>query len=479
MENAFITQELRSKMYNDRAVRTAITKQSHLLFFNIYFASYVTHETARFQKELFSLTEDQSVTMVVAVAFRGSGKSTIMNMSYPLWAILGEQQKKFVVMLSQTQRQARQHLMNLKRELESNNLLKADLGPFQEQTDEWGSYALVIPQYEAKIMAASTEQSIRGLRHGPHRPDLIICDDIEDLESVKTKEGRNKTHDWLVGDVIPAGDQKTRIIVVGNLLHEDSLLMRLRQGIAEGKLNGTFRAYPLIDEQGSIAWPGKYPNQESLEQLKRAIGNESAWQREYLLRIISDSERVVHPEWIHRYPGSAPRKNAWLAATAIDLAISKKDSADFTAMVSAVVHEYDEDMRIYILPDPVNERLSFPETFERAKQVCFAVGIGEPSKLFVEDVGYQRALIELLNRDGIHAEGTSVSGNDKRTRLALTTELIRNGQILFPESGTEQLIQQLVGFGVEKHDDLADAFSMLILKILGQNGFVPSVVTIG
>lgn len=50
-------------------------------------------------------------------------------------------------------------------------------------------------------------------------------------------------------------------------------------------------------------------------------------------------------------------------------------------------------------------------------------------------------------------------------RLSMTTSMIKNGQILFPPTGTEELIQQLTGFGVEKHDDLADAFVMAVLKV--------------
>jgi hypothetical protein len=33
------------------------------------------------------------------------------------------------------------------------------------------------------------------------------------------------------GEVIPAGDRNTRLIIVGNLLHEDSLLMRIKEEI--------------------------------------------------------------------------------------------------------------------------------------------------------------------------------------------------------------------------------------------------------
>jgi len=188
MENTLI-----EKMLADSAVRRKIVQESHFWFFHTYFAHYVQHETAQFQKEIISLSENDDIPLSVIVAFRGSGKSTMMTLSYPIWAILGRQQKKFIIILSQTQKQAKQHFVNLKNELETNEVLRKDLGPFKDQSNEWGMNALVIPQYDARIIVASCEQSVRGMRHGPHRPDLIICDDVEDLQSNKTREGRDKT----------------------------------------------------------------------------------------------------------------------------------------------------------------------------------------------------------------------------------------------------------------------------------------------
>lgn len=82
-------------------------------------------------------------------------------------------------------------------------------------------------------------------------------------------------------------------------------------------------------------------------------------------------------------------------------------------------------------------------------------------ELFVESVAYQEALPQMLEHHGIKATAIKPKG-DKRTRLALTSTAIKSGIIKFPRQGCEQLIEQLVGFGVEKHDDLADAFSLLI-----------------
>ena len=50
--------------------------------------------------------------------------------------------------------------------------------------------------------------------------------------------------------------------------------------------------------------------------------------------------------------------------------------------------------------------------------------------------------------------------------------------MLFPRHGAEELISQLTGFGIEKHDDLADAFSILMLKIMEEDTGGPNVFVI-
>jgi hypothetical protein len=86
-------------MLKDQKVRTAITKESHWYFFHLYFAHYVKYATASFHNEMFDLTEDESLGNFFVVAFRGCGKSTILTTSYPIWAILGKPQKKFILIL--------------------------------------------------------------------------------------------------------------------------------------------------------------------------------------------------------------------------------------------------------------------------------------------------------------------------------------------------------------------------------------------
>ena len=458
-----------NEVIHNQKLRKQLAIESHYWFFHIYLSHYVEYPTADFQKEMFSITEDESIQQAVIVAFRGSAKSTIFSLSYPLWSILGKPHMRHVVLLSQTSNQVKMVLKNIRRELENNELLRKDFGKLDVGTDEWKSNSIVIEKYSARISALSTGESIRGIRHLNYRPELIICDDIEDLQSVKNKEMRDKTSSWFLGDVIPIGAENTKVIVIGNLLHEDSLVVRLREKIKQKEFNGIFRSYPLIDDNNQVLWPGRFPNEEAINRQKQKVGDIASWSREYLLKIVSNSERVIHPEWIQYYD-QLPKDyldNLELIATGVDLAIKITDSSDYTTAVSSyLLSLFDGKYKIYILPNPINEKITFTDTVIRLKTLSKILGNGQNTLLYVEDVGYQYACIETLINEGFYVEGVKPKGQDKRARLALTSSLIQNGTIMFPRKGAESLINQLIGFGFEKHDDLVDAFTILILKLM-------------
>jgi predicted phage terminase large subunit-like protein len=64
-------------------------------------------------------------------------------------------------------------------------------------------------------------------------------------------------------------------------------------------------------------------------------------------------------------------------------------------------------------------------------------------------------------------EGIPAIG-DKRARLKIAAQYIKNGTVLFPRHGAEELIIQLLNFGNEEHDDLVDALVYLILELIKQ-----------
>jgi len=194
-----------------------------------------------------------------------------------------------------------------------------------------------------------------------------------------------------------------------------------------------------------------------------------AWQREYMLKLVPEEGQIIKDEWIQYYD-SVPDDIIVFRGTGVDLAISKKASADYTAMVSGKLAEEKEKPKVYVMPNPVNERLSGFETTERARRVSLGLGDNENlTPLWVEDVAYQRMQVEAMIKAGLPATSIKVS-TDKRARLMTISSYVENGTVVFPRKGCEDLLLQLTGFGVEAHDDLVDAFVYMVQGLMNQYG---------
>lgn len=299
---------------NDIAVRTALVYQNHEAFCSIYLRRHLKYEFAWFHKEMFRITESYQHKLNVFMAFRGSGKSTILNLSNVLWSILGKHQKKFALIVSKTRIQSQSHFDNIKQELEENELLKHDLGPFQATKEDWGAYTIEIPKYGAKIMCIGANQNIRGLKYRDHRPDLIICDDIEDINSFNDREEIKTLYDWFMGELWSIGDETTNIVVLGNLLSPYSIMIKLYKAIKKKEMPGIFKAYPLLDDYNRILWSAKYPDAKTIKEIERGLPRPkqfdlySIFCREYLLDMsLVDTNEMLEK---HKTPIRAGGKTA-------------------------------------------------------------------------------------------------------------------------------------------------------------------------
>jgi predicted phage terminase large subunit-like protein len=240
--------------------------------------------------------------------------------------------------------------------------------------------------------------------------------------------------------------------------------------------------YSLVndaDEWDSCVWKAAFPNQAAIDDQRELVGP-IAWEREYKLKVVAEEGAVITPEDIHYY--DAPPKGAVAAIKGhgIDLAISEKASADYTANVSGDVF-YVEDKppygagdtpKIFIRPDPFNEHVNFHEFMKYVRGIPGERG--GANLFFVEDVAYQKAAIQEMIRAMLPVTAMKPQA-DKRARLQVVAPYVKNGTVLFPRTGCEQLLAQLFGFGVEAHDDLVDALVYLILGLVEQGLELPKI----
>jgi predicted phage terminase large subunit-like protein len=143
-------------------------------------------------------------------------------------------------------------------------------------------------------------------------------------------------------------------------------------------------------------------------------------------------------------------------------AISEKSSADKTAILIGRVYRTKDLLSLYILPNIINKRMDYPSAKETLKNLSNTINPKRKSTILVEQVASQAFMLQDLQKAGYPAIGVELHGQDKPARLRIASDFVKNGNVFFPKNCSSELVDQLLNFGVERYDDLADAFSMLV-----------------
>ncbi|KKN16785.1 hypothetical protein LCGC14_0972470 [marine sediment metagenome] len=449
------TKEIVKEALKTRRGRKAYARRSLAHFTYIYLGHYIKYDTPDFHLEIYKDLGRTDIDFLELLAFRGSAKSTIASLALALWSAVTDR-KNFIIILSDTFAQAKMHIQNIIYELENNELLIRDFGPFKLK-EEWTSTNIILA-VGVRILSRSRGQRIRGLRHKQYRPDLIVGDDLENNELVRTKEQRDKTSEWWNGEVIPAIDtDKGMVVLIGSLLHSDSLMARQKALILKEGI-GVLKEYPIMREDGEILWHQRY-TKEDIEKLRIRVGTRY-FQREYLLKLVPEDGQVIKK--VHYYQ-KLPKIKA--ISIGVDLAISQKETADYTAIN---VIGKGEDNNFYNLRN-IAGRWNFNTTLTKVNDTYKdyrGAHAGIPLYLGIEDVAYQHSAIEEYHRRfGIKPKAVKVS-KDKRARLEAIEPYFVSEQVFFREEGDEDVVTEILNFGIEAHDDRMDAFEISLSQLL-------------
>lgn len=156
---------------------------------------------------------------------RGNAKSTWTTFGLILHCA-AYKKRRYPMIVSETGPQAQSFLSFIKAELESNERLAQDFPELVGEGPVWRA-DWIITRNGIKIHAAGAGQKLRGFRHGSRRPDLVICDDLENDESVESADQRKKLEKWFFKALMKIGNKATVYIVIGTILHAESLLQGL------------------------------------------------------------------------------------------------------------------------------------------------------------------------------------------------------------------------------------------------------------
>jgi predicted phage terminase large subunit-like protein len=239
-------------------------------FARTYFPHYIQYDNSVVHDFLYSelpaLLESSRGEHEAIAAPRGEAKSTLVSQIFVLWCV-ARKIKHYPLIIMDSYDQAAMMIEAIKAELEFNPRLSQDFPEICGQGRVWRE-GLIVTANDIKIQGAGSGKKLRGLRHGPYRPDLVICDDLENDENVVSLEQRDKTERWLNRTVLNLGppDGSMDVIVIGTVLHYDSVLSR----VLKNPLWKT-RVFRSV-----IEWPDRMDLWEKWEELLLNDGDAAA-----------------------------------------------------------------------------------------------------------------------------------------------------------------------------------------------------------
>lgn len=423
---------------------------------------------------------------VAIAAPRGHAKSTAITHSYILASVLFRE-RSFVLIISGTEAQSINFLNDIKQEIAENEDLKRLFGNMtfvkEAETD------IIVKMQDGhrfRIMAKGSEQKLRGVKWDAKRPDLVVCDDIEEDEQVMSKDRREKFRRWFYGALLPALAPGGVIRMVGTILHMDSLLERLmpeyqlavkmkRKLLQETALkvwtdhptswrSAKYRAHsPDFDE---VLWSDMWPADRLIEKRDdyRAQGLPDVYAQEYLNVPLDESTAYFRKkDFQDTLPIDKHKVLNYYITT--DLAIGEKDRSDYTVFLVAGM---DENGILYV-KNVVRARMDAREIIEN---VFTLETMYKPVAFGIEEGQIQKSLGPFLYEE-MHKRNTYPNilllkpSIDKIERARSISARMRASGVKFEKMADwfPTLEDEMMRFPRDKHDDQVDCMAYLGLML--------------
>ena len=501
-------------------IRRALAAMDLAYFGRAYLPHYFSRPSPQFHAELDTLWRDGVLKGIVPIgdnaklvdaqdgcrrataAPRGHAKSTNLTFKGSLHAAL-YRYKRYIIILSDTSDQANGFLSAIKDELEDNGAIREDFGDLTGGV--WRENVIITSQ-GVRIDAIGAGQKIRGRKRKNWRPDLMVLDDIENDENVRTVEQRKKLENWFYKAVSKAGDTYTDIVYIGTLLHYDSLLAKVLKNPAyrsvKYKAVQSFSTSPLwetwesiytdLGNEGRELEAKKFfeKNREEMlagtkvlweEKLSyydlmvtRVSEGEASFNSELQNEPVNPDDCLFNEEWFDYYnPEDMDFSSADFRFYGfVDPSLGKNRRADYSAILTGALEV--PTGYLYILDADIVRRhpdAIISDVLQKADWIQRTYG-KRYVKFGVETVQFQWFLKEQLAKSSARARiylpiEEVPQSSDKVLRIQTLQPDIKNKYIKFSRRH-KLLLEQLQYFPMADHDDGPDALEGL--RTIAQGG---------
>lgn len=457
-------------------------------FFRYYFPHRLDAELEPFHMRLIdtSLYEPRGLVLFPA----GHGKTTLISELGPILRLIRDPNSRGVI-IQKNDDDAAAVMASIKAELEQNEKLIADWGPFkpdpqtypQDEGKRWQSTWIDV-HHRTRIHKSPTIAAFgAGARNVlGHRSDWLVCDDVVTEKNSATDEQRYKHLQWFTLAVETSGEKKRTgepagyLTVVGTMFHPHDLYASI---MAKRKADGTpvykhHREDAIKDEATQeTLWPKRWSWQELMD-LRADIGALS-FNKRYRNMPVDESEQNFDEATIRGLP---PHKGCldhdrdygdydldWRIIQSFDPAIGTSRGHKFCGHLVIGIPPDAKDHRYLIEID--RSQLTMPQQVDRIIHTSLKYPNIQTSVLEVNayQKGLQQAIEERCEQMGIPPIHMTphVTGRNKQDPdigLPSLQPLVEKYLLRFPygnEEGrrrSEMLIQEMVEYPFFAYSDL-------------------------
>ncbi len=418
--------------------------------------------TPPFHKEAWALyASDAPAAMVIAP--RDHAKSTALTMCYILAEVLFRN-SDYVILVGSTEDGAAEQLGNITEELLENEDLIREFGVKKFlRTSTTDIIVEMRDGYRFRVLARGAEQRIRGRLWKGKRPNLLVCDDQEDDEQVENADRRRKFRIWFFRAAKQALSKSGKIRVHGTVLHDDSLLNRLRKNKTWKHL--FYAAHTSFDDFTNILWPERWSEKQLRLRRQEFIedGDSAGYSQEFLNNPLDHSDAFLKqadflPMSLDDYDSEKK------ICAAADFAVSKADKANRT---SFTVGGKDVKNLLHF----IDQRVGRWDPLEWIEELFAVQQRWNPEVFWVEGGTIWKAISPMLFREmqvrDIRINFDVVTPvKDKGTRGRTLQKRMRAGQCRFDKRADwypnfEQELLRFTGTAAATLDDQFDSAALL------------------
>lgn len=451
-----------------------------------------------FHNECWALCTSENKQVAIA-APRRHAKTSALTLGYGLATLLFRE-RRYMIIVSDTVSQAEQFLGEFRQHLTTNpnlielfGLKKNDKGEVQFRKDSQDDIVVEFEDgHTFRVQAKGAEQKLRGLIWNGSRPDIIICDDMENDELVMNKDRRQKFQRWFYGALLPCLSKKGVIRVFGTILHMDSLLEsfmpeRQTKGASRHKIAlqhlqetdlkvwSTYRPNPWKSiryrahnrDFTQILWPENYDRAYFEERYAdfASQGITDVYSQEFLNTPL-DEENTYFKRNDFQKRADSDRKKPLHYYITVDLAISKDDRADYSVFLIAGMDEN----RIVHVVNVIRDRMDAREIVDLILSLQRQY---EPEAFGIEEMMITKSIGPFLREDMIRQNifpsivSLKTMGKDKIFRARSIQARMRAGGVRFEKDSDWYMDfeDECMKFPRDRHDDQVDAFAYMGLLL--------------